>query len=141
MGVGVVDAGRRDLVELLAVPGDRVGQVDDVEDLGAAEAGALHSSSEVSIGAAPGTVMFGPGEGCSTDRAKGSILASVENMCGGAVGAAAPRPAEGPAVDPIAVEPVDEVVLTTLVDNTFDGLLTGSARVRRTPLTGGGVVA
>jgi 7,8-dihydropterin-6-yl-methyl-4-(beta-D-ribofuranosyl)aminobenzene 5'-phosphate synthase len=65
-------------------------------------------------------------------------------MCGGAVGAAraaAPQPAEGAAVDPIAVEPVDEVVLTTRVDNTFDGLLTGSDRVRRTPLTGGGIVA
>src|SRR5690349_7300876 len=62
-------------------------------------------------------------------------------MCGGVVGAAAPRPAEGAAVDPIAVEPVDEVVLTTLIDNTFDGLLTGSERVRRTTLTGGGTVA
>jgi 7,8-dihydropterin-6-yl-methyl-4-(beta-D-ribofuranosyl)aminobenzene 5'-phosphate synthase len=62
-------------------------------------------------------------------------------MCGGAADNAAPRPAEGAAVDPIAVEPVDEVVLTTLVDNSFDGLLTGSERVRRTTLTGGGVAA
>ena len=63
-------------------------------------------------------------------------------MCGGALGeagAAAPRPAEGAAVDPIAPAPVDEVVITTLVDNTFDGLLTGSERVRRTTLAGGGV--
>ena len=80
-------------------------------------------------------------EGGARDRAEEWILASVENMCGGAVGAAAPRPAEGAAVDPIAVEPVDEVVLTTLVDNTFDGLLAGSERVRRTTLTGGGIVA
>jgi 7,8-dihydropterin-6-yl-methyl-4-(beta-D-ribofuranosyl)aminobenzene 5'-phosphate synthase len=34
---------------------------------------------------------------------------------------AAPRPAEGTAVDPIALEPVDEVVLTMLVDNSYDG--------------------
>ena len=37
--VGVVHAGRRDLVELLAVAGDGVGEGDDVEDLGAADAG------------------------------------------------------------------------------------------------------
>jgi 7,8-dihydropterin-6-yl-methyl-4-(beta-D-ribofuranosyl)aminobenzene 5'-phosphate synthase len=34
-------------------------------------------------------------------------------------------------VDPIALEPVDEVVVTTLVDNTFDALLTGQDGVRR----------
>jgi hypothetical protein len=39
--VGVVDACGAHLVALLAVPGDGVGQVDDVEDLGAAEAGLL----------------------------------------------------------------------------------------------------
>ena len=48
-GQGVVsiskaDAGRAHLVELLAVAGDGVGEVDDVEDLGAAEAGDLHGS-------------------------------------------------------------------------------------------------
>jgi len=26
----------------------------------------------------------------------------------------------GPAVDPIALEPVDEIVITTLVDNAYD---------------------
>lgn len=65
-------------------------------------------------------------------------------MCGGASGeavAASPRPAEGPAVDPIALEPVDEVVITTLVDNSFDGLLVGTERVRRAALAGTGVVA
>jgi 7,8-dihydropterin-6-yl-methyl-4-(beta-D-ribofuranosyl)aminobenzene 5'-phosphate synthase len=45
--------------------------------------------------------------------------------------ATAPRPAPGPAVDPIALEPVDAVEITTLVDNVFDGLLTGDERVRR----------
>jgi hypothetical protein len=39
------------------------------------------------------------------------------------VSAAMPRPIEGEAVDPIALEPVDEVVVTTLVDNSYDGLM------------------
>jgi 7,8-dihydropterin-6-yl-methyl-4-(beta-D-ribofuranosyl)aminobenzene 5'-phosphate synthase len=57
-------------------------------------------------------------------------------MCdahGGAAEARAsvPRPAEGPAVDPVALEPVDEVRITTLVDNVFDALLTGDDRVSR----------
>jgi 7,8-dihydropterin-6-yl-methyl-4-(beta-D-ribofuranosyl)aminobenzene 5'-phosphate synthase len=66
-------------------------------------------------------------------------------MCGGGAvgeaGAAAPRAAEGAAVDPITLEPVDEVVITTLVDNAFDGLLVGGGRVRRTALADGGVAA
>jgi hypothetical protein len=41
VGVGEVRAGGRDLVELLAVARYGVGQVDDVEDLGTAEAGDL----------------------------------------------------------------------------------------------------
>ncbi|WP_433558009.1 MBL fold metallo-hydrolase [Pseudonocardia xinjiangensis] len=45
--------------------------------------------------------------------------------------AAVPRPAEGTAVDPIALEPVDEVRITTLIDNVFDALLTGDDRVTR----------
>jgi hypothetical protein len=36
-----------------------------------------------------------------------------------------PRPAPGAAVDPIALEPVDEVEILTLVDNVFDALLSG----------------
>jgi hypothetical protein len=44
VGVGVVDAGRRDVVELLAVPRLRLGDVDDFQDLGTAEAGDLHGS-------------------------------------------------------------------------------------------------
>jgi 7,8-dihydropterin-6-yl-methyl-4-(beta-D-ribofuranosyl)aminobenzene 5'-phosphate synthase len=43
----------------------------------------------------------------------------------------APRPVEGPAIDPITLDPVDEVVVTTLVDNVFDALLTGDERVSR----------
>ena len=66
-------------------------------------------------------------------------------MCagGGGIGealAATPRLAEGEAVDPIALEPVDEVVITTLVDNVFDALMAGSEGVARAPM-GGGVVA
>jgi 7,8-dihydropterin-6-yl-methyl-4-(beta-D-ribofuranosyl)aminobenzene 5'-phosphate synthase len=54
--------------------------------------------------------------------------------------ASAPRPAPGAAVDPIALEPVDEVEITTLVDNVFDALLTGDERTRRASF-GAGVVA
>lgn len=45
--------------------------------------------------------------------------------------AAAPRPAPGPAVDPIALEPVEEVVVTMLVDNSYDALLTDGGPARR----------
>jgi 7,8-dihydropterin-6-yl-methyl-4-(beta-D-ribofuranosyl)aminobenzene 5'-phosphate synthase len=45
--------------------------------------------------------------------------------------ASAPRPAPGAAVDPIALEPVDEVRITTLVDNTFDALLPSERRATR----------
>lgn len=43
-----------------------------------------------------------------------------------------PRTAEGDAVDPIRLEPVDEVVVTTLCDNSFDALLPGQPGVERT---------
>ena len=49
---------------------------------------------------------------------------------------AAPRPAEGPAVDPITLDPVDEVVLTTLVDNSYDGLMEDAGPARRARLSG-----
>jgi 7,8-dihydropterin-6-yl-methyl-4-(beta-D-ribofuranosyl)aminobenzene 5'-phosphate synthase len=45
--------------------------------------------------------------------------------------AGAPRLVEGLAVDPIALQPVDEVRITTLVDNVFDGLLGSDDRVTR----------
>jgi 7,8-dihydropterin-6-yl-methyl-4-(beta-D-ribofuranosyl)aminobenzene 5'-phosphate synthase len=55
---------------------------------------------------------------------------------GGAADAlrSAPRPAEGAAADPIALEAVDEVVVTVLVDNSFDGLLGDSGPCRRARL-------
>lgn len=60
-------------------------------------------------------------------------------MCdgGGSEAAArqsAPRPAEGPAVDPIALEPVDDVVVTMLMDNSYDGLMGDMGPARRSPL-------
>jgi hypothetical protein len=56
-------------------------------------------------------------------------------MCDGdgSVAAATPRAAPGPVVDPITLEPVDEV--ETPVDNVFDALLPGDERVTRPPLT------
>jgi len=59
-------------------------------------------------------------------------------MCDGGgsptkVAAILPRPAEGTAVDPIALEAVDEVVITTLVDNSYDALMGDIGPARRTP--------
>ena len=48
------------------------------------------------------------------------------------VRAARPR-APRTAVDPIGLRPVDEVVVTTLVDNVYDALLPGDDRVSRAP--------
>ena len=45
--------------------------------------------------------------------------------------AAMPRAIDGEAVDPIMLEPVDEVVITTLVDNSYDGLMTDMGPARR----------
>jgi 7,8-dihydropterin-6-yl-methyl-4-(beta-D-ribofuranosyl)aminobenzene 5'-phosphate synthase len=42
-----------------------------------------------------------------------------------------PRPVVGAAVDPITLAQVDEVTVTTLVDNTFDALLADDERSRR----------
>jgi 7,8-dihydropterin-6-yl-methyl-4-(beta-D-ribofuranosyl)aminobenzene 5'-phosphate synthase len=53
------------------------------------------------------------------------------------IASAIPRAATGSAVDPIALEPVDEVVITTVVDNVYDALLTGDERVTRTPFSAG----
>ena len=59
-------------------------------------------------------------------------------MCDGGgsptkVAAILPRPAEGTAVDPIALEAVDEVVITTLVDNSYDALMGDIGPARRAP--------
>ena len=59
-------------------------------------------------------------------------------MCDGGgsptkVAAILPRPAEGTAVDPIALEAVDEVVITTLVDNSYDALMGDIGPARRVP--------
>jgi 7,8-dihydropterin-6-yl-methyl-4-(beta-D-ribofuranosyl)aminobenzene 5'-phosphate synthase len=53
----------------------------------------------------------------------------------GQIAGAVPRPAAGPAVDPIALEPVDEIVISTLVDNVYDALLTGDERTTRAPFS------
>jgi 7,8-dihydropterin-6-yl-methyl-4-(beta-D-ribofuranosyl)aminobenzene 5'-phosphate synthase len=48
-------------------------------------------------------------------------------------GRALPRLAAGAAIDPIALEPVDELLVTTLVDNVYDALLVGDERTQRAP--------
>lgn len=63
-------------------------------------------------------------------------------MCdGGDIAGAPPRPAPGAAVDPIALTPVDELLVTTLVDNVYDALLPADERTRRAPFTVGTAVA
>ena len=47
---------------------------------------------------------------------------------------AAPRASEGPAVDPIHLEPVDEIRIMTLVDNSYDGLMMDMGPARRAPM-------
>ncbi|SNR37485.1 MBL fold metallo-hydrolase [Actinomadura mexicana] len=58
----------------------------------------------------------------------------------GEAAAATPRPVRGAAVDPVALEPVDEVEIVTLVDNVYDALLGDDERTRRAG-SGAGVVA
>ncbi|MFD0688059.1 MBL fold metallo-hydrolase [Actinomadura fibrosa] len=65
---------------------------------------------------------------CETTAGPGDVTASL------------PKPAPGEAVDPIRLEPVDEVEIVTLVDNVFDALLTGDERTLR-PGRGAGMVA
>jgi 7,8-dihydropterin-6-yl-methyl-4-(beta-D-ribofuranosyl)aminobenzene 5'-phosphate synthase len=47
------------------------------------------------------------------------------------IGAAMPREIGGAAVDPIGLEQVDEVVITTLVDNSYDGLMSDMGPAKR----------
>jgi 7,8-dihydropterin-6-yl-methyl-4-(beta-D-ribofuranosyl)aminobenzene 5'-phosphate synthase len=51
--------------------------------------------------------------------------------------AAIPAAVPGSAVDPITLEPVDEVVVTTLVDNVYDALLGGQETIIRAPFAAG----
>ena len=55
----------------------------------------------------------------------------------GEVRAAMPLPAGGSAADPIALEPVDDVMVTTLVDNIYDALLTSDDTITRAPIAAG----
>src|SRR6202012_6235227 len=68
--------------------------------------------------------------------AAGTTTVSLVCDASGSADAAlpAPRPAEGPAVDPVTLPEVDEVTITTLVDNVFDGLLPSGGAVTRPSL-------
>ena len=50
--------------------------------------------------------------------------------------ASTPREAAGTAVDPIALAPVDEITITTLVDNSYDALMGDTGPARRTAMGG-----
>lgn len=54
-----------------------------------------------------------------------------------AVAFAAPRPAEGSAVDPVVLDPVDALTITVLVDNSFDALLANTGVATRARLSTG----
>ena len=60
-----------------------------------------------------------------------------EPATAGDVRAAMPHPVVGSAADPIALEPVDDVVVTTLVDNLYDALLTSDDSITRAPFAAG----
>jgi 7,8-dihydropterin-6-yl-methyl-4-(beta-D-ribofuranosyl)aminobenzene 5'-phosphate synthase len=55
--------------------------------------------------------------------------------------ASMPRPAPGTAADPIALESVDEVVVVSLVDNSFDALVADGGPARRATFAGTGTAA
>lgn len=48
-----------------------------------------------------------------------------------AAGESAPRKLEGDVVDPVTLDPVDEVVVTMLMDNSYDGLISNQAPAAR----------
>jgi 7,8-dihydropterin-6-yl-methyl-4-(beta-D-ribofuranosyl)aminobenzene 5'-phosphate synthase len=62
------------------------------------------------------------------------VCDSSDHAHGGGADAVMPRAVEGAAVDPIALEPVDEVTITTLVDNSYDGLMGDMGPARRAPM-------
>ena len=75
-------------------------------------------------------------------RRGGTVLRMCEDPEHSAGAAtSAPRAAEGPAVDPVTLPAVDEVTVTTMVDNTFDALLAPAVGVTRTPMGAGRVAA
>ena len=51
--------------------------------------------------------------------------------------AAIPHPVPGSAVDPITLKPVDQVMVTTVVDNVYDALLGGQETITRAHLAAG----
>src|SRR4051812_18932470 len=73
-GVGVVDACGGDVVQPLPVTGLRLGDVDDVEDLGTAEAGDLHGSHAGQVRTLTPGANLGREEARSpdVDRSRGS---------------------------------------------------------------------
>src|SRR5690349_8727242 len=85
VGVGEVQAGGGDVVELLARARCGLGDVDDLQDLGPAEAGDLHGTHGGEARAAPIWAAFGSVEWGAGDRPESSFLASVETVCGGVV--------------------------------------------------------
>ncbi len=87
----------------------------------------------------------GPAAGWGVQTLSGGP-ATVSHVCdetGDAAASAvsAPRPAEGPALDPVGLLPVDEITVTVLVDNFFDALLTSSEGVTRPSPASGMVTA
>jgi 7,8-dihydropterin-6-yl-methyl-4-(beta-D-ribofuranosyl)aminobenzene 5'-phosphate synthase len=59
----------------------------------------------------------------------------------GEVAWSAPRLADGPAVDPVRLPEVDQVTVTTMIDNTYDALLASAEGISRTPMGSGPVAA
>src|SRR5262245_47041044 len=76
-----------------------------------------------------------------TGPAGGDMCETLGDEAGELVQAVAPRPAPGPAVDPIALEPVDELVVLMLVDNSFYALLPDLGPARRTTFMKAGRVS
>jgi 7,8-dihydropterin-6-yl-methyl-4-(beta-D-ribofuranosyl)aminobenzene 5'-phosphate synthase len=122
----------------------RAAQMRSSEILGPRLLSAHHDGADgspVVANGKPAARAHGWPAGCRAPRGISSIVLRV---CSGPAGgpeqqAQAPRAAEGPAIDPIALAPVDEIQITTLVDNSFDGLLPSHAGVVRASLRAGSV--